>query len=123
MSSVYDQLEPDIRVCYNPDGSMQEWFKNSLIKNGEDEIGIKEREESIREQMKEIEDYQERMEKQFQKYTGSSFREWQEASRDKTLLTERRRKQENALKGGADLSELPYDMDVDEYYDYFNDPQ
>jgi hypothetical protein len=65
----------------------------------------------------EVKAFEEREENFLQRF-GIPYSEWAGLGKPSESERQRQVKQQAALKEGADLSELPYDMEPDEYYDY-----
>lgn len=117
MARAYDYWDSFDREHFNPDGTMTEKYREWLMSNGSslfDTFAI----EVI--QMKEVKDFEER-EEYFPKKWGISFTEWDRSGQEKFTPAQQRQRQQEALDAGEELSSLPYDMEPDEYYDYYVD--
>ena len=95
---------------YNPDGTMTEEFKQSLLARGRSQQDIARMEMS---KMREVQEKQERNER-WQSLYGESYDEW--AQKGKLTEAELQRRQKLALTEDAPIDELPIAIDPDEYY-------
>ena len=115
MARAYDFWDSFDRENFNPDGTMTEAYRNRLMARGRslfDTFYM----EAI--QMKEVKDFEKR-EQNFQKNWGISYTEWEQSGREKPA--QQKKRQQDALDSGEELSSLPYHMEPDEYYDYIAD--
>jgi len=71
-------------------------------------------------QMAEVKEFEEREERYLQLY-GETWSEMTKRRSQQLTPEQKRARQLAALQEGAEISELPYDMEPDEYYDYHAD--
>lgn len=114
MARAYDFWDISIRENYNPDGTMKEEHREWLMANGtslEDTWAMEAR------KMAEVKEFEEREQRFLQRY-GMTWSEWSQSGQEQLTLQEQSGRQQTALQEGAELSELPYDIEPEDYYDY-----
>jgi hypothetical protein len=114
MARAYDFWDSIDREHFNPDGTMQEDYRQSLIARGvslDKTWGMEAR------KMAEVQEFEEREERYLQLY-GETWSEMTKRNSQSLTSEEKQARQLAALQEGAEISELPYDMEPDEYYDY-----
>jgi len=117
MAKAYDYWDIVTRENYNPDGTMKESYRDRLIARDCDFFKTLHKE---MQKIKEVEEF-EKMEEKFKKIGGGqSYSEFLDKSIKKESISQQNRRQLEALREGAEISELPYDIDPDDYYDYYS---
>ncbi|TVQ41948.1 MAG: phosphoribosyl-ATP pyrophosphatase [Gloeocapsa sp. DLM2.Bin57] len=117
MAKAYDYWDIVTRENYNPDGTMKESYRNRLIARGCDFFKTLHME---MQKIKEVEEF-EKMEEKFKEIGGGqTYSEFLDKSSNKESISQQNRRQQEALREGAEISELPYDIDPDDYYNYYS---
>lgn len=115
MGRAYDYWSLREQENYNPDGTMKETYRQKLLDRGYDFFYTCQMEYDQKQKVKNFEE----MEKEWKDrgYT-KTYSEFLDSSRNQQSLSQQKRRQEQALSEGAEISELPFDIDPDDYYDY-----
>jgi hypothetical protein len=111
MARLYDTWNSITKMNYNPDGSMKESWRQTLLNDGRSLDTIEYLENQ---KMLEVKNYDER-EEDWLKRDGITYSEWEAQGRESDA--ELKRRQKSALRNCEDISELPMDIDPDDYYD------
>ncbi|CCQ56447.1 MULTISPECIES: hypothetical protein [Crocosphaera] len=111
MARLYDTWDCIKRINYNPDGSMKEKWKNTLLESGMSPSEIYSLEQQ---KMNEVRLFEEREQRYIERY-GIPFSEWEKQGRMSQAELESR--QRKAIRNGEEISSLPMDIDPDDYYD------
>lgn len=117
MAQAYDFWDSFDRENFHPDGRMTEAYRNRLMARGDnlfDTFAMEARKQ------KEVKDFEER-EQRFLRQFGYTWSEWAMSSQEKSTPADQKKRQQLALNEGVELSELPFDMEPDEYYDHYAD--
>lgn len=114
MGRAYDYWSLLDKEHYYPDGTMKTSYRQSLLDRGYDFFYTVQLEW---EQKKKVTSFK-NMEKQFEEAGWGSYSEFLDRSTSQEDPSQQKRRQQQALAEGAELSELPYDMAPDDYYDY-----
>lgn len=117
MARAYDSWSPIQKTIYKPDGTMNEEYRKRLMSEGTSLFDTFSMEAIMQ---KEVKDFEER-EENFKKRWGMTFSEWDGSGQGNLSPAEQKKRQQLALDEGAELSELPLDMEPDEYYDHYAD--
>jgi hypothetical protein len=111
MSEAYRTWSSLEQLCYNPDGTMKEDFKQQFLAEGTTLAEIQSREARKKQNIREFE----AREQWFQEKYGITYSEW---SRPTDSSAQRHERQRLALEEGTALCELPAHIEPDDYYDY-----
>ena len=114
MAGAYDSWTPMQQRNYHPDGRMKEEYRNWLMANGTslfETLALEAR------QQREVKAFAER-EQLCRERFGATFGEMVARRSGNLTPAQRQKQQQLALEEGADLSELPYHMEPEDYYDY-----
>ncbi|MFP4409863.1 phosphoribosyl-ATP pyrophosphatase [Coleofasciculus sp.] len=114
MARAYDFWDSFDRENFNPDGTITESYRARLMSRGkalEDTWAMEAR------KMAEVKEFEEREQRFLQRY-GMTWSEWSQSGQEQLTLQEQSARQQAALQEGAELSELPYDIEPEDYYDY-----
>ena len=118
MAKAWDYWPWIEQELYNPDGTLKEDYKKTLLAEGKSRSHITAKEVLQKSKVKEFDE----REKLFQEQWGISYVEW---AKLKPTRSQAKAKQEAELKksmkkslfAGEDISSLPGDIDPDDYYD------
>ena len=111
MARLYDSWNFITQRNYNPDGSMKEAWRKTLLEGGmsESEINYVEHQKML-----EVKTYDEREQDWLERF-GYTYSE--RPVNRRMSDEELKRRQKSALRNGEELSSLPMDIDPDDYYD------
>ena len=114
MARAYDFWDSFDKENFNPDGTMTEEYRARLMARGktlDDTWAMEAR------KMAEVKEFEEREERYLQLY-GETWSEMTKRRSQQLTPEQKRSRQLAALREGAEISELPYDMEPGEYHDY-----
>lgn len=115
MTRAYESWDFFDKQHFNSDGTMTEEYRNRLLEEGKSLFDTLAMEAEVMEQVKEFEAREERYLQEF----GETWSEMNQRRSLNLTPAQQKAKQQAALEEGADLSELPYDMEQDDYYNYY----
>ncbi|MGH2415394.1 MAG: phosphoribosyl-ATP pyrophosphatase [Microcystaceae cyanobacterium] len=117
MARAYDFWTSAQKENFHPDGKMTQEYREWLIANGTSLFETFAMEARKQKEVKDFEETEQRYLREF----GETFSEMTARRSQNLSPAAQKKRQQLALDEGAELSELPYDLEPDEYYDHYAD--